>query len=77
MGRIFFTLLFLLVPILGVWTFVTADDYGWWFPERYTPDFGWDESNINVITDDGPPLDPGMGATNLKGLMCRIERLAS
>ena len=28
------TILFLLVPILGVWTFVTADEYGWWFPEN-------------------------------------------
>ncbi len=55
---------------------VVSAEFGWWFPERHTPDFGWNESNINVVTDDGPPLDPGMGATNLKGLMCRIERLA-
>ncbi len=25
-------LLFILVPILGVWTFVIADEHGWWFP---------------------------------------------
>jgi len=25
-------LLLLLVPVLGVWTFVSADQYGWWFP---------------------------------------------
>ncbi|MDJ0929094.1 MAG: molybdopterin-dependent oxidoreductase [Gammaproteobacteria bacterium] len=56
---------------------VVSAEFGWWFPERHTPDFGWDESNINVVTDDGPPLDPGMGATNLKGLMCRIERVVT
>ncbi len=28
----------------------------------------------NVLTMDGPPLDPGMGATNLKGLMCNIHK---
>jgi len=30
--RYFFTLLLLLVPILGVYTFVTADQHEWWFP---------------------------------------------
>ena len=27
-------LLLILVPMLGVWTFVTADQYGWWLPEN-------------------------------------------
>ena len=54
---------------------VVSAEFGWWFPERNTSDYGWDESNINMITEDGPPLDPGMGATNLKGLMCSIERV--
>ena len=31
--RVFVTLLFLAVPVLGVYTFVIADDYGWWFPD--------------------------------------------
>ena len=53
---------------------VVSAEYGWWFPERPAPNFGWSESNINMVTDDAPPLDPGMGATNLKGLMCRIDR---
>ena len=53
---------------------VVSAEFGWWFPEKGAPDYGWSESNINVLTMDGPPLDPGMGATNLKGLMCNIER---
>jgi anaerobic selenocysteine-containing dehydrogenase len=53
---------------------VVAAEFGWWFPEKGPPDFGWSESNINILTDDGPPLDPGMGATNLKALMCQIVK---
>jgi len=30
--RVLATLLFLAVPVLGVWTFVKADDWGLWFP---------------------------------------------
>ena len=53
---------------------VVSAEFGWWFPEQGPPDYGWSESNINVLTDDAPPLDPGMGATNLKGLMCQIVK---
>lgn len=56
----------------GIHPRVVATEFGWWFPERGAPDFGWSESNINILTMDGPPLDPGMGATNLKGLMCNV-----
>ncbi len=31
--RVLVTLLFVAVPVLGVYTFVTADDHRWWFPE--------------------------------------------
>ena len=34
--RLLVTLLLLLVPILGVWTFHTAPDNGWWMPEAVT-----------------------------------------
>ncbi len=56
----------------GVDPRVVSTEFGWWFPEKGAPDYGWEESNINVLTMDGPPLDPGMGATNLKGLMCNV-----
>jgi len=32
--RVLVTALFLAVPVLGVWTFVTAEEYGWWFPRN-------------------------------------------
>ena len=34
--RLIATLLFLLVPILGVWTFVDAPAHGWWMPATVT-----------------------------------------
>ena len=39
--RLLVTLLFLLIPVLGVWTFYTAPENGWWLPEAvttYAPD---------------------------------------
>ena len=33
-------LLLILVPILGIWTFVTAPSYGWWFPEEARTTYG-------------------------------------
>ncbi len=32
--RLLYALLLLLVPVLGVYTFVTADQHGWWFPDN-------------------------------------------
>jgi cytochrome c oxidase subunit 2 len=41
--RFLLTLLLLLVPVLGVYTFVTAEEYGWWLPE--------------VVSSFGPDID--------------------
>jgi anaerobic selenocysteine-containing dehydrogenase len=52
---------------------VVAAQHGWWFPEVKEPGHGWDESNINIITDNDPAgCDKAMGATNLRVLMCKI-----
>ena len=34
--RLLVTLLLFLVPVLGVWTFWTAEENGWWMPETVT-----------------------------------------
>ncbi len=47
--RVFISALFLAVPILGVWTFVTADDHGWWFPENVSSYGGEIDYLFNVI----------------------------
>ncbi|MBW1774892.1 MAG: molybdopterin-dependent oxidoreductase [Deltaproteobacteria bacterium] len=54
---------------------IVAADYGWWFPEKGISDlYGWSESNINILTDNHPPLSPEMGSTNLRGIACRIYK---
>jgi anaerobic selenocysteine-containing dehydrogenase len=53
-------------------------DYGWWFPERGPlAIFGWDESNVNVIIDDGAPYGKELGTPNLRGLICKIYKIPS
>ncbi|MFC1916607.1 molybdopterin-dependent oxidoreductase [Chloroflexota bacterium] len=54
---------------------VVSTQHGWWFPEVKTPDHGWNQSNINILTDNDPrDYDVAMGATNLRVLLCRINR---
>jgi hypothetical protein len=45
------------------------------YPETKSSDHGWDVSNINMLTDNShESMDPVMGATNLRVLLCRIYR---
>ncbi len=49
-------------------------EHGWWFPEKPGPDYGFLESNANVLTNNAPPYDPAFGSYQLRGLLCRIEK---
>jgi anaerobic selenocysteine-containing dehydrogenase len=52
---------------------IVAAQHGWWFPEKKDPGHGWDESNINILTDNAyESMDPAMGATSVRTLLCRI-----
>ncbi len=52
---------------------IVAAQHGWWFPEREEGNHGWDESNINILTDNAyETCDPAMGATHVRTLLCRI-----
>lgn len=52
---------------------VISAQHGWWFPENKDPLHGWDESNINILTDNAyEGCDPAMGATNVRSLLCKI-----
>ena len=54
---------------------VVVAEHGWWYPEIKSPDHGWDISNINILTDNShESMDPVMGATNLRSLLCNISR---
>jgi len=52
---------------------VVSAEHAWWFPERNEPGHGWDESNINLLTDDSREhCDPAMGSAPVRTLLCRI-----
>ncbi len=52
---------------------VVAAQHGWWFPEKKEASHGWDESNINLLTDNAlETCDPAMGASNIRTLLCKI-----
>ena len=62
-------------PAHGIDPKVIVAEHGWWFPEVKDPGHGWDVSNVNVLTDNSyESMDPVMGATNLRVLLCNIQR---
>ena len=53
---------------------IISAEHAWWFPEKKDPGHGWDESNINMLTDNSyDACDPAMGATHVRTLLCRIR----
>jgi anaerobic selenocysteine-containing dehydrogenase len=53
---------------------VVSAEHAWWFPEKEGPGHGWEESNINILTDNAyDNCDPAMGATHVRTLLCRIS----
>ncbi|UCF94199.1 MAG: molybdopterin-dependent oxidoreductase [Desulfobacterales bacterium] len=54
---------------------VVVAEHGWWYPELKDAGHGWDRANINLLTDNShASMDPVMGATNLRVLLCNIAR---
>ena len=52
---------------------VAVAAFGWWFPEKGLAElYGWQEANLNMLTDSSPPHDPAMGSANLRGIMCKV-----
>jgi len=49
-------------------------DFGWWYPEAGAPDYGWNESNVNVLTSCDDGCDPYMGSYQLRSLLCKIYK---
>ena len=52
---------------------IVAAQHAWWFPENHDPGHGWEDSNVNILTDDSfASCDPAMGANHIRSLLCRI-----
>jgi anaerobic selenocysteine-containing dehydrogenase len=53
---------------------VVYADYGWWFAEKGADDlYGWQDSNINILTDDTRFVEPLIGTTTQRGMYCNIR----
>ena len=53
---------------------VVIGAFGWWFPEEASTVYGWEKSNINILTSSGPEFDPATGSTQLRGIPCNVYR---
>jgi anaerobic selenocysteine-containing dehydrogenase len=48
--------------------------YGWWFPEQSAESlFGWEESNLNILTSM-EPCNPLVASVNLRAIPCAVEK---
>ena len=57
----------------GIAPDVVSAQHAWWFPEKKGPGHGWEESNVNILTDNAyETCDPAMGATSVRTLLCKI-----
>jgi len=51
---------------------VVIASFGWWFPEKPSSLYGWEESNINILISSGPEHDPVTGAVQMRGVPCKV-----
>ncbi len=49
---------------------------GWWRPAAAAPDHGALDININAALDYGGPYDPISGSSDIRGQLCRVEKVA-
>ncbi len=55
---------------------VVFADFGWWFPERDEEQLhGWQESNLNMLTDSHSLAEPAVGSTYLRSIPCRLSEV--
>jgi anaerobic selenocysteine-containing dehydrogenase len=53
---------------------VVSASHGWWFPEgKAEKQFGWEESNLNILTS-AKEVGREFGTPNMRGIRCRIRK---
>jgi anaerobic selenocysteine-containing dehydrogenase len=56
---------------------VVGVDYAWWFPEKGAEaQYGWRESNTNMLTDNKPPFGKELGSISLRGILCKVYKVS-
>lgn len=53
---------------------VVIPSFGCWFPEDAEGNYGWDRSNLNIVTYDEGPYDSVAGCMVLNGVSCRVYK---
>lgn len=53
---------------------VVSVQHGWWFPEKEPWEYGFTESNANMMTR-GMPLDPQTGSEPWRSFLGRVYRV--
>jgi anaerobic selenocysteine-containing dehydrogenase len=57
----------------GIHPEVIHAQHGWWFPEKEPPEYGFTESNVNVLAAD-MPCDPHTGSESLRAFLCKVYK---
>ncbi len=52
---------------------VVSAPHSWWFPEKAPPEYGFRESNVNMLTH-GLPYDPHTGSESWRSFLCRVTK---
>ena len=54
---------------------VVSVAYAWWYPEKGLSElYGWEESNINVLTNNKQPYSREIGSPNMRGILCKVYK---
>ena len=52
---------------------VVSAPHSWWFPEKDPPEYGFRDSNVNMLTH-GLPYDPHTGSESWRSFLCRVTK---
>jgi anaerobic selenocysteine-containing dehydrogenase len=55
----------------GIHPGVVSAQHGWWFPEREPWEYGFMDSNVNMLTH-GMPCDPQTGSEPWRSFLCKV-----
>jgi anaerobic selenocysteine-containing dehydrogenase len=58
----------------GIHPGVVSAQHGWWFPEQGAPEYGFRESNVNLLTG-GMPYDGHTGSESWRSFLCKVYKV--
>jgi len=58
----------------GIHPRVVHVQHGWWYPEREPPEYGFTESNANILTGN-MPCDPHTGSESMRAFLGKVYKV--